>query len=155
VTRRPGGGVGEAWLAGRVDQRVSFITLAVPDLDAARAFYVGGLGWEAALDVPGEVLMIQVGDKLLLSLWVEPEFEADVGAIRRGDGLAPVSLAHNVATREEVDAVIDQARAAGATFVGEPAARDWGGYTGYFADPAGFRWEVAWNPGPLGQYVLP
>src|SRR4051812_38333361 len=91
VDRGPGVVVGEACLADRVDQRVSFITLAVPDLDAVRAFYVAGLGWRPALDVPGEVLMLKVGDLLLLSLWVEPQFEAEVGVIRRGGGLAPIT----------------------------------------------------------------
>lgn len=89
-----------------MEQRVSFLTLAVADLDATRAFYVDGLGWDADLDVPGEVLMIKVGALLVLSLWAEAEFEAEVGAIRRGPGLAPFTLAHNVATRDEVDAVL-------------------------------------------------
>jgi catechol 2,3-dioxygenase-like lactoylglutathione lyase family enzyme len=138
-----------------MDQRVSFITLAVADLDATRAFYVDGLGWSAELDVPGEVLMIQVGDRLMLSLWAEAGFEAEVGPIRRGAGLAPVTLAHNVPTRDEVDAVLATARAAGAAPVLAAEEREWGGYTGYFADPDGFRWEIAWNPGPIGQGVLP
>jgi uncharacterized protein len=138
-----------------MDPRVSFITLAVPDLDAARAFYVDGLGWEAALEVEGDVLMIMVGDKLVLSLWAEAGFEGEVGPIRRGEGHVPVTLAHNVPTREEVYAALDLARAAGASYVGTPEEREWGGYTGYFADPAGFRWEVATNPGPIGQAVLP
>ena len=138
-----------------MDQRVSFITLAVADLDATRAFYVDGLGWEAEVDVPGEVLMIKVGELLVLSLWAEAGFEAEVGAIRRGDGLAPFTLAHNVATRDEVDAVLATARAAGADPVADAEDRDWGGYTGYFADPDGFRWEIAWNPDPIGRSVLP
>jgi catechol 2,3-dioxygenase-like lactoylglutathione lyase family enzyme len=138
-----------------VEQRVSFITLAVADLDATRAFYLDGLGWRAEMDVPGEVLMIKVGDRLLLSLWVEPAFEGEVGPIRRGPGLAPFTLAHNVATREEVDAVLATARAAGADPVHDAEEREWGGYTGYFADPDGYRWEIAWNPGPIGQVVLP
>jgi uncharacterized protein len=138
-----------------VDQRLSFVTLAVRDLDASRAFYVGGLGWEAAFDVPGDVLMIQLGEHLLLSLWAEAGFEAEVGAIRRGPGLAPITLAHNVATREEVDAVLATARAAGADPVQDAEERDWGGYTGYFGDPDGYRWEIAHNPGPIGQVVLP
>src|SRR5215210_6717874 len=104
-----------------MDARVSFITLAVPDLEAARAFYVDGLGWEPALHVPDDVLMIQVGDKLLLSLWVESGFEGEVGPIRRGEGHVPITLAHNVPTRDEVDAVLADARAAGAPHVGEPA----------------------------------
>ncbi len=138
-----------------MDQRISFITFAVRDLDATRAFYIDGLGWEAALDVPGEVLMIKVGELVVLSLWAEAEFEAEVGPIRRGPGLAPCSLAHNVPTREEVDAVLETARRAGADPVHEGVEREWGGYTGYFGDPDGFRWEIAWNPGPIGQEVLP
>jgi uncharacterized glyoxalase superfamily protein PhnB len=77
-----------------------------------------------------------------------------VGPVRRGDGIVPVTLAHNVPTTGEVDAVLATARDAGAEVTG-PAERDWGGYTGYFADPDGFRWEVAFNPGPIGQVVLP
>ncbi len=138
-----------------MEPRVSFITLAVPDLEAAFAFYVEGLGWESAMHVPDDVLMIRVGDKLLLSLWVEAAFEEEVGPIRRGEGHAPITLAHNLPTREEVDAVLEQARAAGASHVSEAVEREWGGYTGYFGDPAGYRWEVAYNPGPIGQTVLP
>lgn len=138
-----------------MDQRISFITLAVADLDASRRFYLDGLGWTADLDVPGEVLMIRVGEHLVLSLWAEEGFEAEVGAIRRGEGLAPITLAHNVATTREVDDVLREARAAGAPEVQDAQARDWGGYTGYFGDPDGYRWEVAYNPGPIGQVVLP
>lgn len=138
-----------------MDQRISFITLAVRDLDATRAFYVDGLGWHAELDVPGEVLMIQAGQHLVLSLWDEAAFEAEVGAIGRGNGVPPFTVAHNVATREEVDSVLATARAAGADPVHDAQERDWGGYTGYFGDPDGFRWEIAWNPGPIGQLVLP
>lgn len=138
-----------------MDQRLSFVTLASRDLDATRAFYVDGLGWEASLDVPGEVLMIKVGEHVVLSLWNAVEFAAEVGPIARGPGLAPVTLAHNVATREEVDAVLETARQAGANPVHAATEREWGGYTGYFGDPDGFRWEIAWNPGPIGQEVLP
>ncbi len=138
-----------------MDQRISFVTLAVRDLDASRAFYLDGLGWEAALDVPGEVLMIQAGEHLVLSLWVEAQFEAEVGEVRRGPGVAPITLSHNVATPEEVDAVLATARAAGADPVHAAEERDWGGYTGYFGDPDGYRWEIATNPGPIGQVVLP
>ena len=138
-----------------MDQRISFVTLAVGDLDATRAFYLDGLGWTAAMDVPDEVLMIQVGEHLLLSLWVEAGFEGEVGPIRRGPGVAPITLAHNVPTRDEVDAVLETARRAGADPVQPGVERDWGGYTGYFGDPDGYRWEIAFNPGPIGQVVLP
>ena len=138
-----------------MDQRISFITLAVADLDASRAFYTGGLGWTPALDVPGEVLMIQVGEHLVLSLWAQDAFEAEVGPVVRGPGVAPFTLAHNVATRADVDAVLATARSAGADPVHDAVERDWGGYTGYFGDPDGHRWEIAFNPGPIGQVVLP
>jgi predicted lactoylglutathione lyase len=138
-----------------VEQRLSFVTLAVRDLTASRTFYVDGLGWEPALDVPDDVCMIQVGEHLMLSLWVVAAFEQEVGPIVRGEGVSPFTLAHNVGTREEVDAVLASARAAGADPVSTGVARDWGGYTGYFADPDGHRWEVAHNPGPIGDAVLP
>src|SRR3954447_11698665 len=130
-----------------MDQRISFVTLAVADLDRTRAFYVDGLGWTPELFVPGEVLMIRAGDKLILSLWSETGFEAEVGPIRRGEGVVPITLSHNVATEAEVDEVLALARSIGASPVGTGEHRDWGGYTGYFADPDGFRWEIATNPG--------
>ena len=137
-----------------MEPRVSFITLVVRDLDRSRDFYVAGLGWAAELDVPGEVVMIRVGDRLVLSLWQEDAAVGELGAIGRGDGAPPFTLAHNVSTPDDVDRVLAEAAAAGATVPAEPVARDWGGYTGYFADPDGFRWEVAYNPGPIGQSVL-
>jgi catechol 2,3-dioxygenase-like lactoylglutathione lyase family enzyme len=137
-----------------MDQRITFITLAVADLDRTHAFYVDGLGWSPELFVPGEVLMIRTGDKLILSLWSEEGFEAEVGPIRRGEGLVPITLAHNVATEAEVDEILALASSIGAD-ASEAERRDWGGYTGYFADPDGFRWEIAVNPGEIGQLVLP
>ncbi len=138
-----------------MDQRVSFITLAVTDLDVTRRFYVDGLGWEPEVDVPGEVLMFRVAEKVVLSLWVETGFTAEVGHAPARGGTPPVTLSHNLATTQGVDTVLEQARAAGASHVGEASERDWGGYSGYFADPDGFRWEVAYNPGEIGQSVLP
>jgi uncharacterized protein len=137
-----------------MDPRISFVTLAATDLTATRAFYVDGLGWTPELDVPGEVVMIRVGEHLVLSLWDEAQFEAEVGPLARGDGVPPFTLAHNVATREQVDAVLADARSAGAV-AGEATERDWGGYTGYFVAPDGVRWEIAWNPVEIGRLVLP
>lgn len=142
-------------MVGGMDQRISFVTLAVADLAATRRFYLDGLGWSADLDVPGEVLMIRTGEHLLLSLWDRAHFEAEVGAVMSGPGVVPITLAHNVATKDEVDAVLVTARGAGADPVHGAEERDWGGYTGYFGDPDGFRWEVAFNPGPIGQLVIP
>ncbi|GAA5123239.1 VOC family protein [Alloalcanivorax gelatiniphagus] len=138
-----------------MDQRVSFITLVVTDLERTRKFYVEGLGWEPELHEVGEVLMFRVADKVVLSLWAEDAFVAEVGHAPARGGVPPITLAHNLATTQGVDTVLEQARAAGATHVGEGVEREWGGYTGYFADPDGFRWEVAYNPGEIGQSVLP
>ncbi len=138
-----------------MDPRISFVTLAVANLAATRRFYLDGLGWRADLDVPGEVLMVRVGEHLVLSLWDEDAFEGEVGPIRGGPGIAPITLAHNVARPDDVDTILELARRAGSADVSAGQARDWGGYTGYFADPDGFRWEIAHNPGPIGRVVLP
>lgn len=136
-----------------MEPRVNFITLVVADIERARRFYFEGLGWKAALDVPGEVAMIHVGHKLVLSLWAESEARAEIGTVTRG-GTLPFTLAHNVASLAEVDAVLATARAAGAQ-VHDGQQRDWGGYSGYFVDPDGFRWEVAFNPHPIGDVTVP
>jgi uncharacterized protein len=138
-----------------VDQRISFLTLSVRDLEASRRFYVDGLGWTPDLEVDGDVVMIMAGERLVLSLWDRDHFQAEVGEIAQGDGVPPFTISHNVATEAEVDEVLATARAAGADPVPEPQHREWGGYTGYFADPDGYRWEIATNPGPIGQKVLP
>ena len=138
-----------------MDQRISFITLAVADVARSHQFYVDGLGWEPEVLVPGEVLMIRAGDRLVLSLWAEEGFEAEVGPIRRGEGFVPITLSHNVATDAEVDEILALARSLGVE-ASAGQRRAWGGYTGYFADPDGFRWEIAMNPDPqLGAIVLP
>lgn len=138
-----------------MDQRLSFVTLAVADVAASRRFYADGLGWEPALDVPGEVIMFKVADKVVLSLWDEKAFAAEVGAAPSRGGVPPITLAHNCATRQGVDDVLESARTAGADPVVGAVERDWGGYSGYFADPDGYRWEVAHNPGEIGRSVLP
>ena len=85
----------------------------------------------------------------MLSLWVETGFESEVGPIRRGEGVVPITLAHNVATERRGRRDPRARRLPGRR--GRPGrARDWGGYTGYFADPDGFRWEIAVNPGDAG-----
>lgn len=137
-----------------MDQRISFITLAVADLERTHAFYVDGLGWTPELYAPGEVLMLKAGDHLMLSLWAEHGFEAEVGPIRRGPGIVPITLAHNVRTETEVDAILARAQSIGADPVSAGEHREWGGYTGYFADPDGFRWEIAVNAA-MESLVIP
>lgn len=131
-----------------MEQRVSFVTIATPDLDAARAFYQDGLGWKTAVDVPGEILFFQVGSGLMLGLYESQHFAADLlGATGSDRPVAGLTLSHNVESPAEVDAVIELATAAGATVIKPPQYASFGGYHGHFADPNGVIWEVAHNPG--------
>ncbi|MGY1812441.1 VOC family protein [Blastococcus sp. SYSU D00820] len=128
--------------------RLDLLTLAVPDLDAVRRFYVDGLGWTPALDVPGEVLFVQVNSGLLLALFGAADLAADMGLdpadVVPGAGF---TLAHNVDSPDAVREAIAAAVAAGARLLKEPQPAAFGGFHGYVADPAGIRWEVACNPG--------
>ena len=137
-----------------MDPRLSLVTLVVRDLAESRAFYIDGLGWPVEFESPDDVVMVRVGERVVLSLWQEASAVREIGPIGRAEGPAPITLAHNVASPSDVDRVLAEASAAGATVLSEGAARDWGGYTGYFADPDGFRWEIAYNPGPIGLSVL-
>ena len=125
-----------------MEQRLSLITLGVADTGRARAFYES-LGW--AGDSPdGDVVFFQAGG-MIFALWGRDKLAED-SAVHDGGGWGGVTLAYNVRSPEEVDAVLDEAAAAGAT-IGRPgAATFWGGYTGVFIDPDGHPWEVAHNP---------
>ena len=128
-----------------MEQRVSVVTLGVSDLGRSRAFYER-LGWRRSVRDAEGVAFFQAGG-MALSLYPLDELAADATVPAEGSGFRRIALAHNTRTREEVDRVLDEARRAGGTVV--KSARDafWGGYSGYFADPDGFLWEVAWNPG--------
>lgn len=136
-----------------MDPRVSLITLAVSDLPAARRFYVDGLGWPVVDEVDGEVVFVQLGSSLVLSLWSRRGFEAEVGEAAE-PGRSPVVLAHNVPSAAEVDAVVAQVAEAGGSVLVASQQREWGGYSAYVADPEGYRWEVAFNPTPMGEALL-
>ncbi|GAA2942575.1 VOC family protein [Microbacterium luteolum] len=131
---------------------MSFLTLAVSDLARSREFYVDGLGWEPIFS-GDDVIMFPVADRMILSLWSIEGFTAEIGEAP-ASGVAPVTLAHNLATPAEVDAVLSEAARLGAPVV-SGQRREWGGYSGYFSDPDGFRWEIAVNPGETGDFVLP
>jgi catechol 2,3-dioxygenase-like lactoylglutathione lyase family enzyme len=126
--------------------RIDFITLGVRDLAVSRRFYVDGLGWEPYFEMPGDVIFLQGNHGLTLSLWKLDELLAEGGG-GESSGVPPFSLSHNVDSDGEVREVFDRAVAAGATPLREPAPVDWGGFTSYVADPDGFRWEIAHNPG--------
>ena len=129
-----------------MDASMSLLTLGVRDLGVSRRFYVNGLGWAPAFEVENDVCFIKVGPGLLLGLWSRDALSAEAGGLYVGDEAAPISLAHMVPDAESVTRVLNDAVAAGATVVTPATTREWGGVTGYFADPDGYRWEIACNP---------
>lgn len=124
--------------------RISMITLAVRDLPAAIAFYEHGLGFPR-MDSPPEVAFFTL-DGTWLALYGREALAEDATVSDRGEGFEGFTLAHNVGSEREVDAVVAQAVAAGATLVKPPQKVSWGGYSGYFKDPDGHLWEAAYNP---------
>ncbi|HWM34728.1 MAG TPA: VOC family protein [Pseudolysinimonas sp.] len=126
-------------------QRLGLVTLGVRDLAVARDFY-HRLGWrESSRSVPGDVAFYDLGGSVL-ALWSR-ELLAEDSAVTDSGGWGGVTLAHNVGSPSEVDAVLAEAAAAGAV-IGRPGApTEWGGYSGLFLDPDGHPWEVAHNPG--------
>src|SRR3712207_506383 len=126
-----------------MEQRVSLITLGVRDLQRARAFYEA-LGWTTRAAAEDDVVFFQAGG-MVVALWGRDQLAED-SAVSDSGGWGGVTLAYNTRSTAEVDAVIEEARAAGATIAREAAETFWGGYSGVFADPEGHAWEVAHNP---------
>ncbi len=124
-------------------QRVNVITLGVHDLGRARDFYKA-LGWSTAAEPDDDVVFFQAGE-MVLALWGRDRLAED-SAVSDSGGWGGVTLALNVDSPPEVEKVIEEARAAGATIGREPAETFWGGYSGVFIDPDGHPWEVAHNP---------
>ncbi|MCO4889645.1 VOC family protein [Cupriavidus sp. WGtm5] len=131
--------------------RITLITLGVDDLQRAVRFYRDGLGLPTAGIVGeqfehGAVAFFDLQAGLKLALWPRASLAHDAGLPVTPRALTDVSLAHNVADKAEVDAVMAQALAAGASVVKPAQDTFWGGYAGYFHDPDGHLWEIAWNP---------
>ncbi len=126
-----------------MEQRLSLVTLGVADLGRARAFYEA-LGWRTRARPEDDVVFFQAGG-LVVALWSREQLAEDSGVADSG-GWGGVTFAHNVRSPQEVDAVIEEARNAGAHIPREPAETFWGGYSGMFVDPDGHPWEVAHNP---------
>jgi uncharacterized protein len=136
---------------------INVITLAVGDLDRALTFYRDGLGLEStgvigtefagdATNSAGAVAMFQLSGGLVLALYPRQELAKDaniaVGPPKSGE----FSIGHEVASKADVDALLEQAAAAGATLTDRAHDRPWGIYSGYFQDPDGHLWEIMWNP---------
>ena len=127
-----------------MEQRVSLITLGVTDLARARAFYEA-MGWQSGAAPADDVVFFQTGGSIL-ALWGRASLAEDSG-VADGGGWGGVTLAYNARSPREVDEVMEQARAAGATIPREAGETFWGGYSGVFVDTDGHPWEVAHNPG--------
>jgi catechol 2,3-dioxygenase-like lactoylglutathione lyase family enzyme len=132
-----------AWQNHAVEQRVSLITLGVADLRRARSFYEA-LGWTTRAKPDDDVVFFQAGG-MIVALW-DRENLAEDSVVQDNGGWGGITLAHNVRSPQEVDAVLSEAAAAGATIARPGAETFWGGYSGVFVDPDGHPWEVAHNP---------
>jgi uncharacterized protein len=131
--------------------RVTLITLGVDDLERSLRFYRDGLGFATKGIVGtefehGAVAFFDLQDGLKLAIWLRASLAHDAGLPLQRPSATELSLGHNVSSREEVDATMAQAKSAGAVIVKEAQDTFWGGYSGYFQDPDGHLWEVAWNP---------
>ena len=127
-----------------MEQRISLVTLGVGNLERSREFYER-LGWKRAMAAAEGIVFFQAGG-MALALYPREELAKDAKVSEEGSGFGGVTLAYNTRSKKEVDAVLGEAEAAGAKIMKKAEEAFWGGYSGYFADPDGFLWEVAWNP---------
>ena len=141
-----------------MDPRISLITLGVRDLVPSVRFYRDGLGWPLSSMSTDEVAFFRTGGTVL-ALFPRDLLADDANLPRGGSGFGGITLAHNVPERDQVDAALARAVAAGATLLKPAQDAFWGGYHGYFADLDGYPWEVAWGPmfeyAPDGALLLP
>ena len=128
-----------------MEQRISLITLGVRDLAISRHFYEYGLGWHPSPASNEQVTFFQTGG-MVFALYGKTALAQDAHLFHEGTGFGGIALAYNVRQRQEVDAVLTEAQVAGATILKAAEETGRGGYAGYFADPDGYPWEVAWNP---------
>jgi uncharacterized protein len=127
-----------------MEQRVSIVTLGVKDLNHSREFYER-MGWRRSVAKNEDIVFFQVGG-MALALFPRKELAKDANVPGTGSGFSGMTLAYNTRSKEEVDRILDEAKAAGAKLLKPASEAFWGGYSGYFADPDGYAWEVAWNP---------
>lgn len=141
-----------------MQQRLSLVTLGVQDLPRSLQFYRDGLGWKPSSASQEEVAFFQLGG-VVLSLYSRTSLAEDAAVDPAGTGFSGITLAYNTKSREEVDAILQLIEQLGERIVKPAQVVFWGGYSGYFADPDGHLWEVAWNPfwtiDDAGQVLLP
>lgn len=141
-----------------MQQRLSLVTLGVQDLPRSLQFYRDGLGWQPSSASQEEVAFFQLGG-MVLSLYSRTSLAEDATVDPAGTGFSGITLAYNTRSKDEVDAVLYLVKSLGERIVKPAQDVFWGGYSGYFADPDGHLWEVAWNPfwtiDDAGQVILP
>lgn len=141
-----------------MQQRFSMVTLGVEDLARSLQFYRDGLGWQPASNSNDDITFFQLGG-VVLSLYPRLKLAEDATVDPAGTGFSGMTLAYNTKSREEVDEVFHLVEQLGERIVKPAQDVFWGGYSGYFADPDGHLWEVAWNPfwafDDAGQVILP
>jgi catechol 2,3-dioxygenase-like lactoylglutathione lyase family enzyme len=139
-------------------QNLNLVTLGVQDLPRSLRFYRDGLGWEPSSASQETVAFFQLGG-LVLSLYPRDKLAEDATVNPAGSGFSGIALAYNTQSREEVDQVLQQVEQIGGAIIKPAQDVFWGGYSGYFTDPDGHLWEVAWNPfweiDAAGNVVLP
>ncbi|MBV9165375.1 MAG: VOC family protein [Solirubrobacterales bacterium] len=140
-----------------MDPRIDVVTLAVADLERSLQFYREGLGLESSgviateyvgdeVTPAGAIVLFELQGGLILALYPRTELAKDAGVPLGSAQSGEFSIGHAVPSREDVDAVLARAEAAGATLTDRPHDRPWGIYSGYFRDPDGHLWEILWNP---------
>ena len=127
-----------------MEQRLTLITLGVLDLKRSARFYLEGLGWEATQDSSDYIIFIKMNG-FFLSLYPHDELASDATVQENRSSFRGFTLAYNVSYRSQVDEVLDFAKKAGAKIIKPGQIAKWGGYSGYFSDPDGFLWEVAYG----------
>lgn len=125
---------------------ISIVTIGVEDVARSRRFYEEGMGWPVASDSGDEIVFFNLPGAILAIYSYEDLAEETGLPMTRGLGFGGITLAQNFKSKEEVDQVMETARSAGALILTPPVDRHWGGYSGYFADPDGYPWEIAWGP---------
>lgn len=130
-----------------MEPRISLVTLGVSDLARSRRFYEEGLGWPASSSSNEAIVFFQAGG-LIVSLYGLDVLakDANLDRVKEARAFGGITLSHNLAEREDVDGLLEEARAAGAEILKPAHDTFWGGYSGCFADLDGHVWEIAWNP---------
>lgn len=128
-----------------MEARITMVSLGVKDLERATAFYENILGWEKTAASNEMISFFQLNG-ILLGLYGWEPLAEDAGVPAKGEGFRGVALAYNTRSKEEVNTVFEELKEKGVSIVKAPEDVFWGGYSGYFSDPEGHLWEVAWNP---------